>query len=245
MHPLEKIIYPLGRPFSPVYALVMRIRAACYAKGLLRRYRPPVPVISIGNLTMGGTGKTPAVISVCLSLQQWGYRPAVISRGYGGRPAAPVNIVSDGTTFFLPAGICGDEPRLLAEALPGVVVITAKKRSLGAQAAIKKYQCNILVLDDGFQHLAMARDLDIVLLAKDAPLGNGRVFPGGPLRESHSALARANLLVVTSLSASTAHESRMTAQRLAALFRSKKTAGRLEASDPPPPPFRREFLQLT
>ena len=223
MHPLEKIIYPLGRPFSPLYALAMKIRAACYAKGVLRRYRAAVPVISIGNLTMGGTGKTPAVISVCLSLQQWGYRPAVISRGYGGRPLAPVNIVSDGTTIFLPAGICGDEPRLLAEALPGVVVITAKKRSLGAQAAIKKYQCDILVLDDGFQHLAMARDLDIVLLTQESPLGNGRVFPGGPLREPCSALARADLLVVTSFSASTAHDTRVTAQKLTALFHDKKT----------------------
>lgn len=191
------IFFMLGRPFGPVYSALMRLRAALYAKGFFTVSRLPVPVVSVGNLTMGGTGKTPMVIHLARLSQTLGFKPAIVSRGYGGRAKDPVNIVSDGERVLLPASLAGDEPRHLAESLPGVPVITSRRRVLGAQYAVTAFGADLIVLDDGFQHLALARDLDIVLFRADAPLGNGRVFPGGDLREPLAALSRADCCVVT------------------------------------------------
>ena len=197
MRSLLEIGYLVGRPFSPVYALLMKIRAYCYRRGVFRQHRLPVPVISVGNLTLGGTGKTPVVQYIIDALLQNGHRPAIVSRGYGGTAKKAVNIVSDGTTLFLSAAEAGDEPRLHAERFPTVPVLTGTNRLFPCQYAIDSLHADVLVLDDGFQHLRIARDIDIVLFNGSTLLGNGHVFPGGELRESLGALQRADMFVCT------------------------------------------------
>ena len=128
--------YGLGRPFSPLYSLAMRVRERWYQKGIFRSSSFKVPVISIGNLTLGGTGKTPMVKYLAGLLQERGYQPAIISRGYGGATKERVNIVSDGKDILLDAAYVGDEPRMLAEALPGVFVLTGVVRKLPAARAV-------------------------------------------------------------------------------------------------------------
>jgi tetraacyldisaccharide 4'-kinase len=146
---------------------------------------------------MGGTGKTPLVQYITRMLLARGLKPAIISRGYGGRAKGPVNVVSDRQQLYLEAYLAGDEPRLLAETLPGVPVLTGIVRKLSAIRAIRD-GADVLVLDDGFQHLGVGRDLDLVLFNADSLAGNSRVFPGGDLREPVAALKRCHAFVLTS-----------------------------------------------
>ncbi|NLX18831.1 MAG: tetraacyldisaccharide 4'-kinase [Desulfobulbus sp.] len=210
------LLFSLGRPFSPLYSLAMRLREAGYRRGFFRSYHFPVPVISIGNLTMGGTGKTPMVHYLARLLQQNNFTPAIISRGYGGTSQHPVNIVSDGRSLLLDARAAGDEPRLLAESLPGVPVLTGVVRRLPAQRAVD-LGADVLLLDDGFQHLPIRRDINLVLFNADRLAGNSRVFPGGDLREPVAALHRATGFVLTGV-----HElNRDRAQRFRDLLKTK------------------------
>lgn len=192
-----------GRIFSPLYGGLMILRAWCYRIGLFKKHRLPVPVISIGNLTLGGTGKTPLVMYVVRQLQAIGRKPAIVSRGYGGTAKKTVNVVSDTKSILLEPLAAGDEPRLLAESLPHVPVLTGPKRSMVGRYAVEKFQCDSIVLDDGFQHLAVDRDLDLVLFSARTLLGDGWVFPGGRLREPLSALKRAHGFVITGVDAAT------------------------------------------
>jgi tetraacyldisaccharide 4'-kinase len=194
----KKIYYALGRPFSPLYSLAMRIRERGYQNGLFGSTSFSVPVISIGNLTMGGTGKTPTVQYLAGMLRRNGWQPAVISRGYGGATKEPVNVVSNGGKILLDADYVGDEPCMLAHSLPGVYVLTGVVRKLPAAVAIEM-GADVLLLDDGFQHLAVGRDLDLVLFNADTLAGNSRVFPGGDLREPVKALNRCHAFVLTSV----------------------------------------------
>lgn len=198
----KRNLYFLGRPFSPLYSATMRLRSSLYRRRVFRRYKMKVPVISIGNLTMGGTGKTPIVSYLATFLQGQGYRPAIISRGYGGAAGNKVNVVSDGKELFLDAQQAGDEPRLLAETLPGIPVLTGIVRALPCNHAIDTLGCDILLLDDGFQHLAVDRDINLVLFSAESLAGNSRVFPGGDLREPVSALRRCDAFLLTGTTAS-------------------------------------------
>jgi tetraacyldisaccharide 4'-kinase len=198
MNQLRDVFFLVGRLFSPGYSLVMVVRAFLYRKNiLLKPQRLPVPVISIGNLTLGGTGKTPMVRYVTRLLLDRGLRPAIVSRGYGGKATGKVNIVSDGTAIRLSPDMAGDEPYMLAEALPDVPVLTGSQRPRVALLAIREFGVNCIVMDDGFQHLALKRDLDLVLFSASALLGDRRVFPGGLLREPLSALGRSHGFVIT------------------------------------------------
>ncbi len=190
-------LYFAGRPFSPLYSAIMRTREALYFKGIKRRHKLDIPVISVGNLTMGGTGKTPFVALLASLLQKEGLKPAIISRGYGGAAGNKVNIVSDGNEIFLNAQAAGDEPCFLAKKLPGIPVLTGIIRILPCRHAAKQLGCNILILDDGFQHMAVERDLDLVLFSAATLAGNSRVFPGGDLREPVSALKRGHAFIIT------------------------------------------------
>ncbi len=190
-------LYFFGRPFSPLYSGIMKTREALYLKGIKRRYKLDAPVISVGNLTMGGTGKTPVVGMIASLLKERGFRPAIISRGYGGAGGNKVNVVSDGKEVLLDAKAAGDEPCLLAQSLPGVPVLTGIVRILPCRHAVSEYNCNILLLDDGFQHLSVQRDLDLVLFSAASLAGNSRVFPGGDLREPVTALKRCHAFVIT------------------------------------------------
>lgn len=189
------ILYGFGRPLSPFYGLAMSIRAAFYKKGLLRKQRLPVPVISVGNLTLGGTGKTPMTIYLAKLLRA--HAPAIVSRGYGGRAKERVNVVADGSGIYLDAVTAGDEPFYMAENLPGVPVVTSRRRLDGGRYAVDSLQARTVILDDGFQHQALERDLDLVLFKVDSFLGNNRVFPGGDMREPLMALRRADAFVLT------------------------------------------------
>jgi tetraacyldisaccharide 4'-kinase len=185
------------RTLSLPYGAAVALRNRLYDRGLLRQTKLPCPVISVGNLTVGGTGKTPTVIFIANVLKERGYRPAVLSRGYGGNAGDSVNIVSDGNRILLGWRDAGDEPILIAGAVPGVPVLTGPKRALTGIAAVKRFGADVLILDDAFQHRALFRNLDIVLVDTVRPFGNGFILPRGPLREMPEALRRAHLIIRT------------------------------------------------
>ncbi len=191
------LLFSLGRPFSPLYSLAMRLRQKAYEAGVFRRSRVCCPVISIGNICLGGTGKTPHVIALAKWLQERGLRPAIVSRGYGGKAGKGPLIVSDQSSCLADALLAGDEPSMMARTLPGVPVISGSDRVKGAETAISRFNSRTIILDDGFQHLRLHRDLDIVLLPAASPLGTGTVFPGGDLREPLSALKRASAIILS------------------------------------------------
>jgi tetraacyldisaccharide 4'-kinase len=177
------------RPLSGLFGLGVGLRGLGYRIGALRTRRAPVPVVSIGNLAVGGTGKTPMTLWLAGALAARGARPAIVSRGYGGS-ARGVTIVSRGQGPEVGPEVAGDEPVMLAKLFPGPVV-TAPRRVEGAAAAAQ-LGAGVVVLDDGFQHRALARDFDLVLLdARRGPL-----LPAGPLREPLSALRRADAVVL-------------------------------------------------
>jgi tetraacyldisaccharide 4'-kinase len=168
-----------------------------------RRYDRPgagrhagLPVVSVGNLTVGGTGKTPFVAWLGRVLADAGERPAIVSRGYGGSAGRGPLVVSRGAGPLCDAALCGDEPFILARMLPDVPVVVGAERWAAARAAAELGSA-VVLLDDGFQHRALARDLDIVLLDARDPFGGGRLLPAGWLREPPSALSRAGVVVIT------------------------------------------------
>jgi tetraacyldisaccharide 4'-kinase len=180
---------------TAAFAAVVRLRNAWYDRRGPSG-RASVPVISIGNLAIGGTGKTPLVAWIAGHLRADGLVPAVVSRGYGGRAGPGPLVVSTGDGPRVNARTCGDEPHLLARSLRGVIVVVGADRIEGARCAAAA-GAGVVLLDDGFQHRRLARDLDIVVLDARAPFGNGHLFPWGFLRESPASLARAQLVVLT------------------------------------------------
>lgn len=184
-------------PVALLYGLALRLRGLLYQLGILTVHRLPCPVISIGNITVGGTGKTPATILVAQELQQRGCRVAVLSRGYGGTLEGTVALVSDGQNLLLTPDQCGDEPCLLAGRVPGLEIVIGADRYRAGLHALEKLKPDILLLDDGFQHIRLHRDLNILLLDGTRPFGNGWSLPLGLLREPLSALKRADMVVFT------------------------------------------------
>lgn len=193
----DRVLWGVLRVVAVVYAFVLRLRALAYRFGILRSFRLPVPVISVGNITMGGTGKTPMVAWIAKYLITRGKRVAVLSRGYGGSAKGAVRIVSDGSTVFLSPEEAGDEPYLLARKIPGLIVVIGADRHQAAQAVLNDLKPDVFILDDGFQHLRLRRDLNILLLDAGNPFGNGATLPAGLLREAPSAAHRADIVVYT------------------------------------------------
>jgi tetraacyldisaccharide 4'-kinase len=159
--------------------------------------RLPGLVVSVGGLTAGGAGKTPMTAVVAGWARDRGFRTAVLSRGYGRRDRGRVITVSDGERVLRDPDQAGEEPCMLARMLPGVPVVVAGRRSRAGEAAREAWGTELFVLDDGFQHWALERDLDLALLDAADPVGNGRLLPRGPLREPASGLERAHLAVLT------------------------------------------------
>jgi len=178
-------------PFSVLYGLVMELRNILYDRDILQRVTVDVPVISVGNITVGGTGKTPTVAF----LAQWlaDHKVCVLSRGYGRKSKGTV-IVSDGSDIKVSVQEAGDEPYLLARRLKGVPVIVDEDRARGARTAVRIFNPDAIILDDGFQHRRLRRNLDVVTLNGTNPFGNQFVLPAGPLREFKKNLNRAHLL---------------------------------------------------
>ena len=180
---------------SWIYRAVVSVRNRMYDHGIFRQNKLPCKVISIGNITVGGTGKTPMVIMLAKLLKRGGYRPAILSRGYGGNAKSPITVVSDGVKIRVGYAEAGDEPILIAQSVEGIPVITGPERTRTGDFAVKKLGADVLILDDAFQHRSIFRDIDIVLLNRKKPFGNGYLLPMGPLREPPEALNRAHIQI--------------------------------------------------
>lgn len=190
-------------PFSALYSLATRLRLAAYRRHLFTVSKLDGLVISVGNITTGGTGKTPLVEWACRVLANEGKRVCVLTRGYRRRNPAEQLVVSDGNKILADVSVAGDEPMLLAMNLLGVAaVVCNSNRSMAGQWAIDNLQSEAFVLDDGFQHLQLARDLNIVTIDATNPWGGG-MLPYGRLREPLSSLARADCVVLTRTDEST------------------------------------------
>lgn len=208
------------------------------ALGLRRRNWLPLPIISIGNLTVGGTGKTPMTQLLCRRMQEGGKRVAILSRGHGGESQS-VRLVSDRDgSVFLTALEAGDEPYLLAQTLPGIPVLVGKDRRQSGREALRRFGLDALVLDDGFQFWQLHRDLDIVLLDARRPFDNGFALPRGLLREPKRHLRRAGIVVATRAGSLTADERQALAAQVSALapnaplfFADHRAAGLVPAND--------------
>ncbi len=192
---------------NPIYGQLMRPLSWPYAFGVgLRNQRfdnqqnkirhLETPVISVGNLTVGGTGKTPMVIWLAETLLKMGKKPVILSRGYKRKLKVPV-IVSDGEQIYIHPKYAGDEPTMIARRLSNVPVLVGSDRGWIGNWAEGLYEPDVFLLDDGFQHRRLHRDLDIVLVNARNPWGNGRLLPAGPLREPKSSLNRADIVIIT------------------------------------------------
>jgi len=193
---LKAGVAQLLRPLSPLYAGLLRLRGAAYRSGLRKRLRLPLPVISVGNITHGGTGKTPVVEALVRDLVRRGRKPAVLTRGYGRKDSRPIVLI--GPESGVPVERSGDEPAELASRLPGLPIIVDADRYRGGLRA-RGLGADCLVLDDGFQHLRLHRDLDILLIDAGDPFGGGKLPPAGRLREPLEGILRADLCLVTKL----------------------------------------------
>lgn len=197
---------------SILYSWGVSFRLWLYQKGLCKSHPLGCLVISVGNLTVGGTGKTPIVEKLARDLTGAGRRVAILSRGYKsrrppffqrlkeklqGRPSDPPRVVSDGRHVLLDSELAGDEPYMLARNLPNVVVLVSPDRVLSGKYAIRHFDVDTLVLDDGFQYLPLKERLDLVLIDTESPFGNGKLLPRGMLREPPKALQRADVLFLT------------------------------------------------
>ncbi len=178
-------------PFSLLYLLLHKLRQGCYRVGIFKSFSLAVPVVVIGGISAGGSGKTPVVIALVKFLQQRGYQPGVVSRGYGGASEIQPLQVSATTSTDL----VGDEPQMIFEVCKVAVVVGAN-RAAGGQVLVNELGCDVVVSDDGFQHFALNRDFDVVVIDGNYGFGNGFCLPAGPLREPISALERAQLILV-------------------------------------------------
>jgi tetraacyldisaccharide 4'-kinase len=195
--PVMRWIGPLFLPFSWLYEIGLEVYLLPYKLGIRKRRRIDCRVVSVGNLTFGGTGKSPAVRAICEILVKQGIKPAVLSRGHGGRLCTTGAIASDGKRRLLEAMDCGDEPAVLADALPGVPIGIGKNRAKVGRMLIDQFQPDVMVLDDGMQYWQLHRDVEIVLCRADRPFGIGRVLPAGDLREPKRGIRRADVVLIT------------------------------------------------
>jgi tetraacyldisaccharide 4'-kinase len=177
-------------PVSWVFAAISQIRKYLYKLGLLQAYRLSVPVIVVGNINVGGTGKTPLVIWLAEQLQRLGYKPGIISRGYGGNAQSVQQVFAHSSPQQV-----GDEPVLIANRTTCPVFVGADRVAVG-QALLSRYsECNIIISDDGLQHYRLRRDVEIVVFDSVKGFGNGALLPAGPLRESVARLVEVDAVV--------------------------------------------------
>jgi len=200
------LLFPLYL-LSLAYGGAVRTRSLFYSLGFLKTKTLPCPVISIGNITVGGTGKTPLVMDLANGLLARGIPVAILSRGYKGtRMSEP--IVSDGKAIFLSPEESGDEPFLMANSCPGIPVLVGRNRFVNGRIAIQRFNVKGLILDDGYQHIALHRNINILLVDSQRAFGEGALLPRGILREPLSQIRRADLFLLTKV------ENPQTAQEL-------------------------------
>lgn len=193
----DKLARGLLLPASGFYSLGLQARSISYDKGLLKRQKVPAHVVSIGNITCGGTGKTPVTIDLAQRLIKAGRKVAIVSRGYRRRSKDACLVVSDGRNILTSCSDAGDEPFMMAQNVRQACVIVSSSRVQAARLACESYGCNTILLDDGFQHWKLQRDQDIVLLDYNENPENDSLLPAGRLRESLSALSRAETIIIS------------------------------------------------
>ncbi|MBW1779830.1 MAG: tetraacyldisaccharide 4'-kinase [Deltaproteobacteria bacterium] len=185
---------------SALYGLGVRLRLHGYSRGVFRKKSLPGFVVSVGNLTAGGTGKTPAAVMLARWALGQGHRVAILSRGYRAQNKEQILEVSNGEGKYADARNAGDEPSLLAREVPGSPVIISRSRYRAGMYAHRKFESDFFILDDGYQHLELERNLNLVLIDALDPFGNGHLLPWGPLREPLQQLRRADAIILTRFS---------------------------------------------
>jgi tetraacyldisaccharide 4'-kinase len=184
-------------PVSGLYYIVVKIRNALYDVGFLPQRKLQGTVISVGNLTLGGSGKTPLVEYIARLMQNQGLKVALLSRGYARKKRIPLVIVSDGKNISVGVEIAGDEPLQLARNLSGAAIVVDKNRYQAGLKAQEKYGVDLFILDDGYQHRKLARDVNILLVDGKNLFNTGLLFPAGKLREPVSSIKRADAVVLS------------------------------------------------
>lgn len=190
---LKAILYGL----SLIYCALVSLSLALYRYKILSKECLPCKVISLGNITVGGTGKTPTAQALAALIRDAGYKVAILNRGYRAQSKDGIGIVSDGEKIHMTAEEAGDEAYLLAKNLPGVPVLIGKQRARTGRYAVQQFGVDVVILDDGYQHWRLHRDLDIVLVDATNTFGNKYVLPRGTLREPLRNLRRANAFLLT------------------------------------------------
>jgi tetraacyldisaccharide 4'-kinase len=205
-------------PLSGLFCLLSAIRRQLYRFGLLRIVSLDVPVIVVGNITVGGTGKTPLVIWLAEQLQHWGFKPGIVTRGYGGSSEQwPIEVKQE-----TPATLVGDEAVLL-QRRTGCPVYAGADRPAVARQLLIDHQCDLIIADDGLQHYALARDLEIAVIDAERRFGNGLCLPAGPLRERQSRLSETDLVIVNGAAKTGEYGMRLKASDAIALDRRGKS----------------------
>ncbi|MEZ9231215.1 tetraacyldisaccharide 4'-kinase [Vibrio amylolyticus] len=188
-HPLKYLLWPLLWPLSLLFSLIGRQRRQAFESGSKPSYRPPVPVVVVGNITAGGNGKTPVVIWLVEKLVELGYKPGVVSRGYGAKAPSYPLVVEENT----PTAHCGDEPKLIKQRT-NVPVAVSPVRSEAVKALLTQ-DIDIVITDDGLQHYALQRDIELVIVDGERRFGNEQLIPLGPLREKTSRLQEVDFVI--------------------------------------------------
>ncbi len=232
-----RVLLVVLKGFSLLFAAIVAVRYFLYKTGLKRRYPLGIQVISIGNVTAGGTGKTPVTEIFARTLAAEGRKVAILSRGYRRKEAPwwqrmftqvidPPLVVSDGKHVLLDAATGGDEPYMLASNLPGVAVVVDRDRVKAGRYAVKRLGCDTIILDDGFQYQKLKHSIEVVLVDATNPFGNGNMLPRGILREPVRHLKRADIIFLTKCRGDTA-------EVIAEIRRYNKTAEIVECTHAP------------
>lgn len=193
--------------FSILYGWAVIFKLSLYKYGILKQHKLACHVISLGNITVGGTGKTPTAQRLATIIRDMGYRVVILNRGYRAGWRGQIGLVSDGKKIYMTATEAGDEAYLLAKSLPRVSVVIGSNRIITGEYAVNQLKADVIILDDGYQHWQLARDLDIVLIDSLNMFGNNFMLPRGTLREPLANLARAQVFLLTKVDQST-HDAR-------------------------------------
>ncbi len=232
-----RVLLAILKGFSFVFSAIVAVRYFLYRTGLMRRYPLGIQVISIGNVTAGGTGKTPVTEIFARTLAAEGRKVAILSRGYRRKEAPwwqrlftqvidPPLVVSDGKHVLLDSATGGDEPYMLASNLPGVAVVVDRDRVKAGRYAVKRLGCDTIILDDGFQYQKLKHSIEVVLVDATNPFGNGNLLPRGVLREPARHLKRADIIFLTKCRGDTS-------EVIAEIRRFNKTAEIVECAHAP------------
>jgi tetraacyldisaccharide 4'-kinase len=200
---IAAVLLAILHSISLLYGLGVSAKLSLYRSGLFKRHKLPCKVISLGNVTVGGTGKTPTAQLLAAAIRDMGYKVVILNRGYRAGWKGDVGLVSDGKKTYMTVAEAGDEAYLLAKNVPGVPVIIGKDRAVTGDYAVKQLGAEVIILDDGYQHWQLVRDLDIVLIDTLNVFGNNFLLPRGTLREPLTNLNRAHAFLLTKVDQST------------------------------------------